>query len=403
MTSPSTAGFSPLAGFKVLDLSQGVAGPYCAQLLCHQGAEVIKIEPPQGDWGRHVGVARNGHSTLSNTFNSGKLSVAVDARQPQGKALILELARKTDVVIQSFRPQVMQRLGLDPASLAAEGIDPVYVSISGYGADGPFAEHPATDSVMQADSGLMNTNRDASGTPQRVGLLLADIATGVYAAQACTAALLHKLKTGRGTHVELNLFNVCCALQSSMISDEVIAKQLTRQAVSAPNGIFQAADGQLTILALNTEHFERICSALDLPHWKSDPRFATNDLRLQHRELLHAEMALVVLTRTVDDLAAVLTQHSVLHARVRTAQEVVDHPQAMHLTTFNTLHQPGFGDMLMSATPWKCHGEPPVPSPQVGEHTWQVLGSLGLEAVQIQVLADARIIALGGLPTEPSR
>ena len=113
VTSKSTLGFTPLAGFKVLDLSQGVAGPYCTQILGHQGAEVIKVEPAQGDWGRHVGIASNGHSTISSTYNAGKLSLAVDAKHPQGKAIVLELAKTADVIVQNFRPQVVERLGLD--------------------------------------------------------------------------------------------------------------------------------------------------------------------------------------------------------------------------------------------------------------------------------------------------
>lgn len=394
MTPQSTLGFTPLSGFTVLDLSQGVAGPYCAQLLAHQGAQVIKVEPAQGDWGRHVGVSKNGHSTLSSTYNSGKQSIAIDAKHPEGKALILQLAQKADVVIQNFRPQVVERLGLDYASLQQLGLNPVYVSISGYGADGPFADNPATDSVMQADTGLMNSNRDASGTPQRIGFLLADIATGVYAAQACTAALLHKLKTGEGHHVELNLFNVCCALQSTAFSEEVIAQQVSKQAVSAPNGLFAAADGQLTILALNNDQFLRICKALPLAHWVSDPRFATNALRLQHKAVLHQELAQAVQHRPVAELEALFNQHSVLHARVRTAQDVVQHPQAAHLGTFHTVDQPDFGAVLMAATPWTCQPAAPQSAPRIGQDTHHILSTLGLDDARIQQLAASQAIAL---------
>ncbi len=394
MTSKSTLGFSPLQGFTVLDLSQGVAGPYCAELLGHQGARVIKVEPPQGDWGRHVGVARNGHSTLSSTYNGSKESLAVDAKHPKGQALLLQLAQEADVVIQNFRPQVVKRLGLDYESLQARGLRPVYVSISGYGPDGPFADLPATDSVMQADSGLMNTNRDANGTPQRIGFLLADIATGVYAAQACTSALLHRLRTSEGAHVEINLFNVCCALQSTALSEEVIGGQTTKQAVSAPNGIFQAADGQLTILALNNDQFSRICQALALPHWAQDPRFATNELRMQHKTLLHTELAERVRDEPIAKLEALFTQHNVLHARVRTAQDVMAHPQAAHLGTFHALEQPGFGPLAVAGAPWACHAQPPQAAPRVGEHTRPILSRLGLAPHDIDALVADQVVAV---------
>ncbi len=394
MTLKSTLGFTPLAGFKVLDLSQGVAGPYCAELLLHQGAEVIKVEPAEGDWVRHVGVCHDGQSTLSSTYNAGKKSLAVDAKNPQGKALILALAKTADIVIQNFRPQVVERLGLDFDSLQRLGMRPVYVSISGYGTDGPYADNPATDSVMQADSGLMNTNRDASGAPQRVGFLLADIATGIYAAQACTAALLHRCRTGEGKHVEVNLFNVCCALQSTVISEEVSAGVMVKQAVSAPNGVFRAADGQLTILALNNTHFHRLCDALALPHWKSDPRFATNTLRLQHKTELHDALARAVQHRTVNDLEQLFTQHSVLHARVRTSDDVVQHPQARHLATFQTVHQPELGEVLVAATPWPASTMPPPQAPRIGEHSRAILMGMGLEAAAIQQLVNDGVVAL---------
>lgn len=392
MTDRSTLGFAPLQGYTVLDLSQGVAGPYCAELLGHQGAKVVKVEPPEGDWARHVGVSQDGQSTLSTTYNAGKQSLAIDAKHPQGKALILELARQADIVVQNFRPRVVERLGLDFGSLTAMGLQPVYVSISGYGPTGPFSEHPATDSVMQADSGLMATNRDAGHTPQRVGFLLADIATGIYAAQACTAALLQKARTGRGTHVEINLFNVCCALQSTTFSEQLLSSQPPRQTVSAPNGVFQAADGFLMILALNNDQFSRICKALAAPQWESDPRFASNGLRLQHKEALHAELAARVLLQPISELEAVFQRHNVLHARIRSAQDVVAHPQALHLGTFQRLEQPRLGPVYMATHPWQCHGGPTAPAPAIGEHSREILSGLGLAPAAIDALFAQRIV-----------
>lgn len=384
----------PLQGFTVLDLSQGVAGPYCAQLLAGQGAAVTKVEPPEGDWGRHVGTASEGHSTLSSTYNSGKQSLAIDAKHPDGRAVILRLAQQADIIVQNFRPQVVQRLGLDYESLRARGLGPVYVSISGYGPDGPYADHPATDSVMQADSGLMHTNRDAGGTPQRIGLLLADIAAGVYAAQACTAALLHKARTAEGSHVQISLFNVCCALQSTVFAEEAAGAQATRQAVSAPNGIFDAADGRLTILALNNEQFLRICKAFGLRHWETDPRFASNALRLEHKALLHAELSQEVARQSLAQLEALLGRHQVLHARVREGRDVVEHPQARHSHTFQTIEQPGFGPLLWAAAPWACDAGAARPAPRIGEHSQAILHGLGLDAREIEALVARRIVVV---------
>ncbi|MEN4918067.1 CoA transferase, partial [Achromobacter spanius] len=204
-TSPIDPTTGPYAGLRVLDISQGIAGPYCAQLLWQQGADVVKVEPPDGDWGRHVGVVRDGHSALSIAYNVGKRGVCLDARQPRGKALLADLAQRADLVIQNFRPGVAERLGVGYEALADRRPGLVYVSISGYGEDGPSAHAPASDSVMQADSGLMYANQTPAGEPRRIGLLMADIATALYAAQAAGAALDRHARSGRGEPVRLSL------------------------------------------------------------------------------------------------------------------------------------------------------------------------------------------------------
>jgi crotonobetainyl-CoA:carnitine CoA-transferase CaiB-like acyl-CoA transferase len=386
-----------MRGQRVLDLSQGVAGPYCAQLLGQQGATVVKVEPPEGDWARHVGHALGGESTLSCLYNAGKRSLAVDAKHPDGLALLLQLAAQADVVIQNFRPQVVERLGLDHASLKARGLNPVYVSISGYGPDGPFAGNPATDSVMQADAGLMSTNRNADGTPQRVGFLLADVATGVYAAQACTAALLQKALTGQGTHVELNLFGVCCALQQAALNEDMDGLA-PRQAVSAPNGVFEARDGRIMIVALTDDQFLRIARALGLAHWADDPRFATNAQRLAHKAVLHAELADAVRERPLAELEAVFAAHNVLHARMRTARDVVAHPQALHLGTFQSMPHDRLGTLYLAAMPGArpADGAVPEPAPRIGEHSRQILAELGLATAEVDALMAAGVVAEPG-------
>lgn len=387
-TAPDAQG-APLAHYRVLDLSQGVAGPYCAHLLSRQGADVVKVEPPDGDWARHVGVSRQGQSSLSTTYNAGKRSIVVDARQAEGRALLGRLAVGADIVIQNFRPQVVQRMGVDYDSLRAAGLDPVYVSISGYGATGPYAARPATDSVMQADTGLMTSNRDAQGRPQRVGLLLADIAMGVYAAQACTAALLGKARDGRGRHVQLNLFEVCCALQSTVLAEQALREGRDTEGVSAPNGVFAAADGFITLLALNNDQFERLCRALDLPHWPGDARFADNAQRLAHKRELHAELDALIARQPRAYWEQRLVAHGALHASVRTLADVVSHPQAAHLDSFDTLAQPGFGPLLYAASPWSPLGDAPAAAPRLGEHTARILAEAGCTPQEIaQLLAS---------------
>ena len=206
----------PYAGLRVLDISQGLAGPYCAGLLGAQGAEVTKIEPPSGDWIRNAGGGKEGMTSLAIMGSAGKRSACIDATKPEGRALILKMARQADVFVQNFRPGVIERLGFAYDVLSKDNPKLVYVSITGFGGSGPDAKKPATDSVLQAFTGIARINRDADGTPRRIPFLVPDTVTGVYAAQATGAALFAAARTGRGRHVQVSLMDACAALQSAV-------------------------------------------------------------------------------------------------------------------------------------------------------------------------------------------
>ncbi|WP_234819046.1 CaiB/BaiF CoA transferase family protein [Cupriavidus metallidurans] len=367
----------PFAGLRVLDISQGIAGPYCAHILWQQGAEIIKVEPPSGDWGRKVGVVRGDTSALSIAYNGGKRSICVDATVEAGKDVLRRLALQADVVVQNFRPQVADRLGVGHAALAALRPELVYVSISGYGPDGPYADYPASDSVMQADSGLMFANRGIDGTPRRIGMLLADAATGLYAAQACAAALCRRYRTGRGGHVELNLFDACCALQANNLLEHAIAGQAVAGPVSAPNGVFATSDGSVTLLALNDAQFAKLCHALDRDDWLADPRFVNNASRMEHAALLNRQVGEIIVTRTTSAWQEQLSRHDVLHAPVRGYADVLQHPQAAHRQTFQSIEQPGLGALPFAGIPARDMRRPAGPAPENGEHTVQLLQEAG--------------------------
>jgi crotonobetainyl-CoA:carnitine CoA-transferase CaiB-like acyl-CoA transferase len=368
----------PFAGLRVLDISQGIAGPYCAHILWQQGAEIIKVEPPAGDWGRKVGVVRGDMSALSIAYNAGKRSICIDATTAAGREVLLGLAVQADIVVQNFRPQVAERLGVGYAVLAARRPELVYVSISGYGPDGPYADHPASDSVMQADSGLMYANRgNADGVPRRIGMLLADAATGLYAAQASAAALCRRFRSGKGSHVELNLFDACCALQANNIVEHAIEGAAASGPVSAPNGVFASSDGSLTVLALNNAQFARLSHALGRADWLGDPRFADNAGRMAHAAELHSQVAAVIATRTTAQWQDILREHDVLHAPVRGYGDILAHPQALHRQTFQSIEQPGIGALPFAGIPVPAMRRPAGPAPRNGEHTLQILQEAG--------------------------
>ncbi len=181
----------PYRNIKVLDLTQGIAGPYCAEILLQNGATVTKVEPPSGDWGRTIGYAPEGMSAIAISYNLGKRSVCIDATKAEGRALLLRMALEADVVIESFRPGIMSKLGLSYESLSRDRPDMVYVSVTAFGEDGPYVDRPGSDSTLQAMSGLMVVNQDQNGNPRKMGILLVDVVTGIYAAQATATALYH--------------------------------------------------------------------------------------------------------------------------------------------------------------------------------------------------------------------
>ncbi|WP_129530367.1 CaiB/BaiF CoA transferase family protein [Achromobacter agilis] len=390
----------PFSGLRVLDISQGIAGPYCGQMLWQQGAEVVKVEPPAGDWGRHVGTVAGAHSALSVAYNAGKRGVCLDARHPAGREALRRLADGADVLIQNFRPGVAARMGVGYQDLAPHAPGLVYVSISGYGEDGPYASAPASDSVMQADSGLMYANQDEAGVPRRIGVLMADIATALYAAQATMAALYRQARTGLGSHVQLSLFQACAALQVNDILAYGMAGARRAGPVSAPNGVFDTADGRLSVLALNNDQFARLCRALERPEWLLDPAYADNAGRMARRETLHRELAAQLATRTSCHWIERLSREDVLHARVRGYDELAAHPQAQHVDLLQTLAQPGVGALPYAALPGLAQRRPLAAAPAIGQHTRDVLRDWGWTASDIQALLAAGALVQGNVQAE---
>ena len=393
----STALPLPYAGLRVLDISQGIAGPYCAHILWQQGADVIKVEPPAGDWIRFVGVRRDEHSALAIQFNAGKKALALDARVEAGKKILFDLALQADVIVQNFRPGAAERMGIGFDALSRLKPELVYVSISGYGPDGPYADAPATDSVMQADSGLMFTNQDAQGTPRRLGMLAADVITGLYASQGAATALYQRLARKVGTHVEVSLFEACAAFQGSCFVEQAIAGDRPFSAVSAPNAVFATADGNISILVLNDEQFGRLCAALNRPEWLTDPRFASNQLRMQNREAIYADMIVQVRQFPTAHWDALLKKHDVLHAPVRDYKEVLNHPQALHLEMVQQLEQAGVGTLPYIGLPTHPHHRPVRSAPRIGEDSVEILQQAGLAIAQIdKLIADGVVLQAKG-------
>jgi crotonobetainyl-CoA:carnitine CoA-transferase CaiB-like acyl-CoA transferase len=386
----------PYTGLRVLDISQGIAGPYCAHILWQQGADVIKVEPPAGDWIRHVGVTKGGHSAYGIQHSAGKKALALDARTEEGKKILFDMAMQADVIVQNFRPGVAQRLGVGYETLSSLKPELVYVSISGYGPDGPYADAPATDSVMQSDSGLMFSNQDEHGTPRRIGLLAADVMTGLYASQGAATALYQRLARKQGTHVEVSLFEACASFQGMCFIEEAIAGKRPFGSVSAPNGVFETSDGKISVVTVHTEHFHNICDAMGRAEWKTDSRFLDNHIRFENRAALHEAMSQQLRHHSTEHWTALFKQHDVLHAVVRDYQGVLNHPQALHLKLTQQLEQQGVGVLPYIGIPIHPHRRPVESSPRIGEHSIEILQQLGLTQEAIDQLLASGIVKQAG-------
>jgi len=375
-----SASTSPLAGVTVLDFTRILSGPYCTLLLADQGAEVIKVEAPDGGddtrrWGPPF--LADGSSAYFAALNRGKKSIVVDLRLPAGRARIHALVRRVDVVVENFRPGVAERLGIDFSTLS--GLNPrlVVCSISGYGLDSGYSHLPGTEIIIEAMSGAMHVTGDPDGEPVRFGPAMIDIATGLTAATKITAALLRARETGEGAHVTSSLYATALASLSTLITSYGVDGVEPRRWGShhpsiAPYGGFPTADGNLVTGAINDRTWTTFVAVLGL---EVEAGWATNPGRVADRDRLNERIAAITRTRTTGEWVDLLNEHGLLVAPIRTVGQAVDDPvtQSMNLLV------PLDGESTVSAP--RLDGEPagdgtPQHVPAIGEHTDEILGGL---------------------------
>lgn len=382
---------APLHGIRVFDLSQGVAGPYCTLLMTAQGADVIKVEPPEGDWIRHGRNQVRGHSPASLAVNAGKRSLALDLKQPAARDAARAVAAGCDVVVESFRPDVVERLGLDAASLQVHNRDLVYCSISGFGHDGPLAGRAVIDHIAQAYCGWMSINADTAGVPQRTrNVVLADQITGLYAYEAVASALIRRFRFGGGDRVEVTLAGAMAAFLAPRITSHLLSDGRVGNAeFLAPTGEYETADGLLTIAVLRPGDVERLFAALGRADWLADPRFATAAARLEHAIALRDEVAARLATRSARQWEAELADKGVMACAVRDIGGFVQSQAEDGLDLIETTTVPGLGDCplvrIPGAPPWAGR-EVPARAPTVGEHGRRILEEAGMPSGQIDRL-----------------
>ena len=384
-----------LSGVRVLDLSRVMSGPYCTAMLGDLGAEVIKLETPgSGDDSRRFGPFVNGASVYFALLNRGKKSVALNLKNPKARDLALKLAAHSDVVVENFRPGVAARLGLDYPTLSASNPRLVYLSISGFGQKGPFADRPAYDLIVQAMSGLMSITGQPDGPPTAVGESLADVATGMFGAFAVASALFQRERSGAGTHIDVAMFDSLLAMQSTALSrlfaaGAAPARVGNRHPVTVPVDTFRAKDGLFAMVVPSDAHFRRLCELIGRPELASDARFKDNAARARNEPELKAFIEKWTAILSIDECVATLGKADIPAGPVWDLQQAARSEHALARRLLNRVAHPVIGELELVSQParFSPQGEAaPSREPLLGEHTAEVLRGLGVDEQELEAL-----------------
>ncbi len=393
------------AGVRVLDLTRMLAGPYGSMLLADLGAEVIKIEEPEGgDPMRAMGPPffPDGESVYFLAINRNKQSVALDLTVTAGREVFLDLVRHADVVWENFRPGVMAKLGCDYAALAAANPRVVVCSVSAYGQDGPYREWPAFDLALQAMGGAMSVTGEPGGPPVRMGLPMGDLSGGMMGAFAVAGALFRRAVTGQGAHIDLSLLDAQVSLLTYLAQYYWADGQVPKPQGSAhpsvvPYQALATRDGHCIIAVFNDRFWRGFCAAVARPEWEHDPRFAGTQARIANREVLVPLVEAVFRERTTDEWLARLRAEGVPAAPILTVDRVLADPQVRHRGMVVEVAHPRQGTLPTLGTPIKVDGArdlTPTPPPRLGEHSDAVLaGVCGYSAARIAALRRDKVIA----------
>lgn len=394
MSRPAATG--PLHGYRVLDLSAVVLGPYATQVLGDMGAEVLKVEPPEGDVLRDVGPCRSpGMSPLHLTLGRNKRSVVLDLKRPPARAALLRLVARADVFLHSMRPRAIARLGLAYEDLIQVRPDLVYCGVRGFGADGPYGERPAYDDLIQGMCGLADLMSRTDGGPRRYApTILADKTTGLFAASAVLAALLHRERTGHGQAIEVPMFE-------TMVS-YLLVEHLWKRSHDPEHGAlgyprmlapsrrpYRTRDGHVSVIAYTNRHWRAFFALAGRPELIDDPRYATIAARAENVAELYATMEEAMTRRNSAEWLALLEEAEVPAGPVNALEDLFDDPHLAHRKLFQPFEHPSEGGTLQVRPPLGFSRSPATVyrhAPRLGEHTVEALREAGVDASRIDAL-----------------
>jgi crotonobetainyl-CoA:carnitine CoA-transferase CaiB-like acyl-CoA transferase len=393
----------PLAGVRVLDFTRVLAGPAAALALADLGAEVWKLEPPGvGDDTRGFPPFRDGESHYFLSINRGKKSIVVDLKTQEGVALVRDMAAQCDVLIENYRPGVMDRLGLGYETLSAINPRLIYCAISGYGMTGPLKDRPSFDIVLQAMSGVLSVNGEVGREPTKLGVPLGDLVGGINGPIGILAALYERSVTGKGRLIDVSLMDGMIGMlaylpQLAWFTGHNPQPQGAEHPNLVPYGIFPARDGSIIVACLTNLFWKRICDALEMPELVDDPRFATIQQRRDNRAEVNAQISAYTSQCGVDELVERFTRYEVPHAPILGVLEALSQPQAVAREMVVETEHKVLGNIPIVNRPIKFPGSPqPVPAapPVLGEHTDEILREgLGLTQAQIDGLRALKIVS----------
>ncbi len=392
----------PLHGVVVLDLTRALAGPYCTLMLGDMGADVIKIEAPGGGdetrgWGPPF---QEGESSYFMSINRNKRSVTLNLKDPEGHEVLCRLVRRADVLVENFRPGTMRRMGMSYDQAVEINPALVYASISGFGQTGPRSQQPAYDQILQGIGGIMSLTGPVGGPPTKVGVAIADICAGMFAAYAIALALFHRERGGGGQYIDTTMLGGQVALLTFQAARYFATGRAptpggNRHPTIAPYETFATADGYVNIACGNEGMWQRFCQALGLGELLDDPRFARNADRVAHRDELSTRIQAHLSTRPTGEIVQALEATEVPVGPVFSLDELFADPQAQHLALRREMPHPRVGTVSQTGFPYQLSKTGPalrLPPPLLGLHTAEVLGELGYSEQQIEALRARGVV-----------